>query len=287
MGANGASERGLVDAAVNGLGLRVLSALILAPLVVGAVYGGTPYFEALMALAAVTMAFEWDRLCRSPFAGSGRLAVAGFVLAALMVAVAILARVASPQAGLAGLAAAAVAVWLAARLGDGRRPTWRAAGALYIGIPILALIALRDLPAHGGETVFWVLATVWATDSCAYGAGRLIGGPKFAPAISPHKTWAGMIGGLMGALACGRAAAYLVGLDDWGWLVVASCFLGIAAEAGDLAESAIKRRFGVKDSGHLIPGHGGILDRVDSLIVAAPVAAAMVFLSGVGPFELK
>ena len=151
---------------------------------------------------------------------------------------------------------------------------WVLAGLVYIGVPLWALYTLR-LPEDGHMIVFWLFAIVWTTDIGAYFSGRIIGGAKLAPKISPGKTWAGAVGGL--ALAVPIAwwfGRYLDGMPSANWLLAAAA-TSVAAQFGDLAESWVKRRFDVKNSGKLIPGHGGILDRVDALLFAAPVVAVL------------
>ena len=152
-----------------------------------------------------------------------------------------------------------------------------AAGVLYAGLPVFALIVLRRQPgAEGLVLTAWALALVWATDIGAYFAGRAIGGPKLWPAISPNKTWAGLIGGAIAATLFAVAMHGGAGLPLR--LVVATPFLAVLAQGGDLYESWLKRRAGVKDSGTLLPGHGGVLDRLDGLVPVAPVAALLVVL---------
>ena len=150
-------------------------------------------------------------------------------------------------------------------------------GAIYVGLPVLALLALRSIEIYGIFFAFWTMAVVWATDIGAYFAGRMIGGPKIAPAISPSKTWAGLIGGM---IAAGGFSAALVYYYDFlpPSLALIAPILAIVAQAGDFYESWMKRRAGVKDSGTLLPGHGGVLDRLDGLVPVAPVTAAFVLL---------
>lgn len=150
------------------------------------------------------------------------------------------------------------------------------AGAVYVGLPVLALLMLRDWP-DGRLLAFWAMALVWACDIGAYFAGRTIGGPKLMPAVSPNKTWAGLFGGV-----CAAAVFGLV-LTLWGLpllLALATPVLAVFAQAGDLYESHLKRRAGVKDSGTILPGHGGVLDRLDGLVPVAPVAALLVLIQG-------
>lgn len=157
--------------------------------------------------------------------------------------------------------------------GPGRAATlW--AGVPYIGCGTAALLWLRGLPDAGAWLVLMLVLAVWASDIGAYLVGRLVGGPKLAPRISPGKTWSGAAGGL---LAAGLAGFSVYGVRGAAFAAV----LGIAAQGGDLLESALKRHFGVKDSGRTIPGHGGLLDRLDGMLVAAPVAAAGVLLGAI------
>jgi len=148
------------------------------------------------------------------------------------------------------------------------------AGQVYVGLPILALLWLREQPDNGLILTFWALSLVWATDIGAYFSGRSIGGPKIAPAISPSKTWAGLIGGM--ACATLVAACFHIWFNLASTLVWVTPFLAVAAQSGDFLESWMKRRAGVKDSGSLLPGHGGVLDRLDGVVTAVPLAALAV-----------
>jgi len=150
-----------------------------------------------------------------------------------------------------------------------------ALGTLYVGLPILSLLLIRH-QKEGVVFTLWALALVWMTDIGAYFAGRTIGGPKLAPAVSPNKTWAGLIGGVILASLFGAAMHALYGLPLR--MTLATPALAVVAQAGDLYESWLKRRAGVKDSGTLIPGHGGVLDRLDGIVPVAPIAAALVVL---------
>jgi phosphatidate cytidylyltransferase len=152
---------------------------------------------------------------------------------------------------------------------------WRlGAGLLYVGIPTFALIWLRARPEDGLLLAFWALSLVWATDIGAYFSGRAIGGPKIAPSISPNKTWAGLVGGMVSAVLLSFVLNKFFGLPEM--LVILSPLLTIFAQVGDFFESWMKRRAGVKDSGTLLPGHGGVLDRLDGLVTSAPIAALVV-----------
>jgi phosphatidate cytidylyltransferase len=148
-----------------------------------------------------------------------------------------------------------------------------AIGVIYCGLPVLALLLIRR-QEEGAVYTLWALAVVWMTDIGAYFVGRAIGGPKLAPAISPNKTWAGLAGGVVLAGLFGVFMHFYAGLAMR--LTLASPLLAIAAQAGDLYESHLKREVGVKDSGTILPGHGGVLDRVDGLVPVAPIAAVLV-----------
>ncbi|WP_422794958.1 phosphatidate cytidylyltransferase [Sphingobium mellinum] len=150
-----------------------------------------------------------------------------------------------------------------------------ALGVPYICLPVMALLFLREQPpgSFGLLLAFWALSLVWATDIGAYFAGRAIGGPKLAPRISPSKTWAGLAGGVLAALVLGFLLHRVAGLPIQ--LAAASGLLAVAAQLGDLLESHMKRRAGVKDSGTLLPGHGGVMDRLDGVVAAAPLAALL------------
>ncbi len=173
-----------------------------------------------------------------------------------------------------------ISAMMAMMVWPGKGGRWLTVGILYISLPCAALVWLRE--TDGPETLFWLFLIVWVTDIAAYGFGRWIGGPRLAPSVSPGKTWAGAIGGLVAAMWAGGGIAILLDLATPWVLVAASAGTSVVAQLGDLAESKLKRHFGVKDSGRLIPGHGGVLDRVDGLLATAPVVAAAVFLSGGG-----
>jgi phosphatidate cytidylyltransferase len=160
-------------------------------------------------------------------------------------------------------------------VGGWRRPTLLLSGAVYIALVTLSLLSLRHQPETGLQGVLWLFATVWATDIFAYVAGRSLGGPRLAPRLSPAKTWSGALGGLAAAIIVGACTAWFFTGGSVIGLAMAGGLLSVVSQAGDLAESAVKRYVGVKDSGQLIPGHGGLLDRVDALMAAAVVMAAI------------
>lgn len=255
---------------------RILSAAVLAPLVLLAVHAGGLWFAAFMAVAGAVMAWEWARMCNGGSFGPSGL-VAMVTLAGLAPAF-----LYGGPAALTLLAAGVTLCGVAPALGGARRGLfWLPLGTAYLGLACLALLWLRNVPAEGRDLVFWLFAVVWATDSGAYFAGRAIGGPRLAPRISPNKTWAGLIGGALSAALVGVLAAGLLGRDAL-LLVVGGMLLAVVAQGGDLLESWCKRRFGVKDSGHIMPGHGGILDRVDGLLAVLPVAFLYLWASTSG-----
>lgn len=270
--------RSVVESAMGDLGPRTLSALALAPVALGATYYGSPWFEAAVAVGSAVAVFEWARLAL------GRNPGADFGLAATFVVGAVVAQsMAWPFLGLALLGLGAIAVFAVSfwtetsvRLG---RVGW-ALGVPLVGLPAVALIWLRAEPAAGRGAVLWLLAVVWAVDIGAYAFGRWLGGPRLAVAVSPSKTWAGFWGGLACGGATGLAVASLLGRPADAALAATSLGIGIVAQVGDLGESWIKRRVGAKDSGGLIPGHGGLLDRIDGLWMAAVALALLTLVGG-------
>lgn len=201
---------------------RTLSALVLGPIVLLAVYLGGMAFNIFILLCGVLMAYEWGRIvCTAENKTLGSMG----------------------------------------RLG------WNLLGLFYTVIPCWSLLMLRSLP-QGGEIIIWMLLMIWAVDTGAFFAGITIGGPRLAPRISPKKTWAGLAGGVLAAILTGLGFAVLE-IEIKGNTIVTSVMIALIAQFGDLLESAFKRYFKVKDSGNLIPGHGGILDRVDSIVTVA------------------
>ena len=248
---------------------RILSAAVLAPLVLLAIYFGGYWFAALIVLAAGLMGWEWARMCNGGQLGwPGVLAIAALVVPTAAFHLAI-PSIAIPAVLLSGAVLSAAVARVRSKRPDAFY--FLLFGTIYIGAGCLAILWLRTAPAAGREVVFWLLAVVWATDIGAYFAGRGIGGPKLAPKISPNKTWAGLIGGMVCAALVGVGAARFLG-GETTFLAVAGLALAVIAQAGDFLESWCKRHFGVKDSSHIIPGHGGILDRVDGLLAVLPVA---------------
>jgi phosphatidate cytidylyltransferase len=221
----------------------------------------------------VLMALEWRQLTVARFGRDGGV-LAGASVAGLGLAVVVLAASGRPSEALLALLAGALAAGLIAwRLGAS--PLWIGLGAAYLALPALALIWLRGLPEFGLEIVVWLLAVVWTTDILAYLVGRSVGGPRLAPSISPGKTWSGLCGGVLAAALAGGVTAWAIGSERLLQAAGLGGLLAVVSQIGDLIESTLKRRAGVKDSGTLIPGHGGVLDRLDGLILAAPVLALL------------
>ncbi len=260
---------------------RALSAAVLGPAAVACIWFGAEAFTALMAIAVAVLAWEWVHLCGRRTRVFPGLAVPLVVLAAGAFAVED-----HPRIALAVLVAGWLATWAGARrMGSSlTQPAGRlAAGVLYIGLAGIALIELRHDTEAGRANVLFLFLVVWASDIGAYMAGRAFGGPKLAPAISPNKTWSGAAGGLVSALIIGGACAlaFTPGASLLSIAVVVTV-VSVASMIGDLAESAIKRHFKVKDTSSLIPGHGGLLDRLDGVLAAAPVASLVSFMLGLG-----
>jgi phosphatidate cytidylyltransferase len=251
---------------------RVITGVVLIIVALAAVRFGGIGFTALIAVATLVMFAEWAVMHRI---GRGvRLAGLG-LLAAVIVAMSLLA----PAEAVMALAAGAGLLGLfASRLQKGAG-FWTAAGLLYAGLPAVSLIWLRGLPL-GLQAVIFLLLCVWSADIVAFFTGRALGGPKLAPSISPNKTWSGAIGGVVGAMliAGGAAAVWLAGLQGKGFGLFFALAGGLAVLSvlGDLLESGLKRRAGVKDSGTSLPGHGGVMDRLDGLVPVA-IAGAVVF----------
>lgn len=251
------------------LGQRLVSAAALIACALLALTLGGDVFAAFWLLAGLAVAWEWQGLVGGPAQGA-RFALGGAALSAAALLV-------SRGAGVAAFGALAAAMAaLAALAGPGRR-LWAPAGLLYAGALVVATIALRRSPDLGGLAIAWLFAVVWGTDVMAYFGGRLIGGPKLWPRVSPGKTWSGTLVGIASGALLGLA---IVHLGARGAAATPALFaVGLAAaalaQAGDLLESWIKRRFGVKDSSRLIPGHGGVMDRVDGFILASAFAALL------------
>lgn len=254
---------------------RIASALVIAPPVLAAIYFGTPYVEIVILAMGAIAAWEWARLC-----GGGRPDLHGWV-AVGTVAAALLAGCFA-RYGLAAAIAGLGALTLAGLLVRRRSPAaaWLPGGVVYVTAASLGLLYLRDRPADGWQILFWLLAVIWATDTAGLIVGRTLGGPKLAPTVSPNKTWSGLAGGVIAAGIVGAVAGWLWPGRDPVMLAIASLGLALVAQAGDLFESRLKRRFGAKDSSRLIPGHGGMLDRVDGVLSVGLVVSLIFWWTG-------
>ncbi len=208
-----------------GLALRALSAVVLGPAVIAAIWYGFPWIDLLAAVAAPIMVSEWVRLTR------------GVALARML-------------------------------------------AILYTLAAVVALLWLRHQPSSGRETIVWLVVCVWATDIGAYFLGTIAGGARLAPRISPSKTWSGLIGGMCWAAVASAGMGLIFEKGATVQLALIGVAIAVISQAGDLLESAAKRRAGVKDSGWLIPGHGGLLDRIDGLMAAIVAVAAMRLVTG-------
>jgi phosphatidate cytidylyltransferase len=256
----------------NGVGgcelcLRIGSALVLVPLAVGSAYLGGPPFLAVWALAAAIILWEWTAVVGEP--GRAPILATG---AAAFASAAVLFGLSWPRAALAVLALGAVAV---AGLAGGGRRAWILAGGVYAGAMLAAPAVLRSDAELGLLAVMLLFGVVWTTDVMAYFVGRALAGPKLWPAVSPKKTWSGAVGGTAAATVVGSGLSALAGLEHLASLALVCALLSLAAQTGDLLESALKRRFGAKNASELIPGHGGLMDRLDGFVAAALVATLL------------
>lgn len=211
---------------------RIISAAILAPVVLAIIFAGGVWFGALVIFAAVIMSFEWCGIINS-----GNVEIT-----------------------------------------DEQKKKWQTSGILYIGIFASSLLYLRGLDSGFGIIMF-ALLTVWATDIAAYFSGRAIGGPKIMPSVSPNKTWAGLVGGMVAAGIVGVIASIFAFKVNIFGMFVFGCIVAVISQIGDFFESWVKRKFGVKDSGTIIPGHGGLMDRVDGLTTTMPLFAIICMLN--------
>jgi phosphatidate cytidylyltransferase len=254
-----------------------LFGLLLAGCALIAIFAGGAVFTALVALLSFAAAREWHRLVGGPRYALPALATCIAVAAALLCSVLATASLWPVWTLVFG---SVMAAGLAKLMGA--PPLWNGAGAIYIGLPALSLAALRVHASHGIAAILLVFFTVWIADTGALAAGRFIGGPRLVPRLSPNKTWAGFLAGTLLPVVI---IVPLIGFrgGSVGEATFLVLVLALAGHAGDLFESWVKRQMGCKDSGGLIPGHGGVLDRLDSTLFAAPLAAVLVFAFGLDP----
>jgi phosphatidate cytidylyltransferase len=264
-----AAPAAVVEQGSQNLLMRVIAASVLAPSAIAIAYAGGWFWLGLVTLAAIGLYVEWLTIvgARTP-----RVMAAGMVTlfgAAVWLGIG---RIGATYV------IVALGVIVAALLSPHRRG-WAALGGCYAFAALIASVAVRLDQVWGFTALMLVLLIVWVTDIGGYFAGRGLGGPKLWPRVSPKKTWAGAIGGFVASL-CVAAGFAAFGLGKTGPLVLLGAVLSVASQLGDLFESAVKRRFGVKDSSHIIPGHGGLLDRLDGFVAAVVLAAIFGFLRG-------
>jgi phosphatidate cytidylyltransferase len=252
------------------LGVRAASAVVLIPAVLLDIWLGGIWFELFAAFLGVMMAHEWTNIVHARSSTQFALHAAAALCAAFLPADI---GVWSTVGIILGLTVLGL---IANAFRDRDKTLFAFVGIPYVAFPVLALVLLRADGTWGIHAIMWLMLVVWATDTFAYFAGRMFGGPKLAPVLSPKKTWSGLIGGMVGAAIVSSVYA-ATWFPSWIALAVVAAALAVVAQIGDIFESALKRNYGVKDSGYLIPGHGGVLDRVDGLVAVAAVAAIVGF----------
>ena len=259
-------------ARAHNLALRIVSAAILAPLAIGAAYAGSWPFALFWIMAAAAVLWEWIAL------------VAGaryrLMFSSGLIALAICALVVDRGRPLTALMVLGLGALAAAIFAPRSRRLWVIGGIFYAGVLLLAPLLLRHRQADGFLAILFLFAVVWTTDVLGYFGGRLFGGPKLLPAVSPNKTWSGAVIGTLGAMAVVAAGAHAAGDYSVAAITIVAFVLSIAAQIGDLMESRIKRVFGAKDASQLIPGHGGVMDRLDGFWAAALIGFLIGFSRG-------
>jgi phosphatidate cytidylyltransferase len=255
---------------------RLVSAFVLAVIALGAVIASPWSFVALVAVASGLLAWEWGGLTR----GNGFDATT-LIQTVSVTVIAIFAILDRPQLILLVLGAMCITI---AFSGMSRsRVAWALGGLAYTAFPAWALVWLRGDPNLGVAAILYLFAVVWSTDTASYLGGISLGGPKLAPRISPKKTWSGFTVGSLTPAFVGYAFALLLGGTSPWDLALVSVALALACQMGDLLESAVKRHFGAKDMSQLIPGHGGLFDRIDSLLLASVIAALIALRDPAAP----
>jgi phosphatidate cytidylyltransferase len=255
--------------------LRIASSLVLAPLAIAAAYFGGLVFFAFWAVAALAVLWEWQTLVcadeRNPVLAIGAVALAGSGLLIML--------------GRPGVAIALIALGCfgAAALASNIRRVWCAAGIVYAAGLLVAPVLLRRDASFGFAAILFLFVIVWLTDITAYFVGRAVGGPKLMPRVSPNKTWSGAIGGTVASMIGGVVVASQFDISGLAAAAVVAFVLSVVSQVGDLAESAVKRQFNAKDASQLIPGHGGLMDRLDGFVAAA-VAGVLIGM-GHGGFD--
>ena len=253
------------------LSKRIVSGVAIGAVALAMTYWSPALFTILMLVIAAAMSWEWGRMVRgAPLTDPAMIVhILAVLLAALLSA--------TDMAGLAIASTVIGAIAVAALTFGVGNAQLSGAGVLYAGLPVVALGWIRGDEPLGFLATLFVLLSVIVTDIGAYASGRTLGGPKLWPAVSPNKTWSGLIGGVLAASIAGGLFAWLSGTGSASWLAGLGLVLGLVAQGGDLAESALKRHFGLKDSSNLIPGHGGVMDRMDGIVTASVIAAIVAF----------
>lgn len=246
----------------NELLVRTLSAIVLGAVALTVTWIGGFAFRLFVVVVSLLVFFEWFRMVQTRMLSAAIWAVGAATMFAVSAALLFGASAIALPLVLSGAVVTALIRWW-----EGL-DFWPAAGIVYASVFGVCLVGLREQGAQA-VIVLFLFAVIWCTDIFAFFGGRSIGGPKLAPHISPRKTWSGFVSGLAGGLIAGMATVAIVGEPNPVWIMVMSLVLSVAGQLGDLFESAVKRRYNVKDSGDLIPGHGGVMDRVDSIIFAA------------------
>lgn len=252
--------------------------LVLAPIAIGAIWLGSHAYLLLLLVALLVGAQEWVSLT-APKPTSRRLLLTSLLA---LIAMFVCLEATRPDWDWAIILLSIPVLYVLARIKKCELPWLTATGTAYLGLSLLSLWWLRGATDNeqGRELVLYLFFSVWAVDTGAYIAGKSIGGPKLAPILSPNKTWAGLIGGMVSAALVGYGWAIWAGAAQPLFALFLGAPLAIVAQIGDIAESALKRRFGAKDSGSIIPGHGGMLDRIDGLLLAAPLFCLFQYFIG-------
>ncbi len=266
-----------IQSNLSNLTLRVISAAVILPVVFTALWYGGLVFAALLALFAAFMCWEWSSLC------GARSSVEQVFMIVAGAAMPLMTDYGHGNTGLLVLGVVGIVVLAIAAFRRIESKYLLALGLPYIGATMVAAVWLRGDTTSGFATLVWIILIVVATDVGAYFTGRSVGGPKLAPRISPNKTWSGLIGGMACAGLTGMIVGYIYDGTVNPTLGVLSLALGAVAQGGDLAESGFKRHLNVKDASHLIPGHGGFLDRFDGYLTVMPVVALMTLVFGGSP----
>ena len=254
------------------LKLRIISGVILAALALAVTWAGGYAFALFSVLIGALVFSEWSAMTRLVLRGRRGLALGWASIALAALALVTLGIFWALPVVVAGV----IAAILLYRRDHASR--WLPTGIFYAGLAMISLEAVRGGSSAGLMATIFLFAVVWSTDIMAFFFGRAIGGPKLAPRISPGKTWSGAIGGTLSGIVAGACVQVAAGGQGLARIVAIAFVLSVAGQIGDLFESWVKRRSGVKDSGRIIPGHGGVMDRVDALVVAATLALAIVLV---------